>query len=76
MPLLQFSTFTWLLGGAALIVASVLLDHGARMAISVLVGSSYTFGAVANAQAVRTMHFGWLLMTAAVLLIVGANLPI
>jgi hypothetical protein len=41
--LLQFSTFNWFVGGIALIVAATRLEHEARLATGLLVGSSYLF---------------------------------
>jgi hypothetical protein len=73
-PLLQFSTFNWLVGGLALIAAAVWFEPHARLATGVLVGSSYLFGAVANLWGTRCRHPGWMLMAVALLLIVlGAD---
>ena len=47
-PLLQFSTFAWLVGGLSLIAAAALLGREARIATGLLVGSLYLFGALAN----------------------------
>lgn len=67
--LLQFSTYNWLLGGLALIAVAFWGDASARMAVGLLVGSSYLFGAVCNCWATRGRHPGWMLMAAAVALI-------
>ena len=70
-PLLQFSTYNWLLGGLALIAAALWFEPGARLATGVLVGSSYLFGAVGNLWGTRGRHPGWMLMAAALVLIVA-----
>jgi hypothetical protein len=69
-PLLQFSTFNWLVGGVALIAAAIWFEPGARLATAFLVGSSYLFAAVGNSWATRGRHPGWMLMAAALFLIV------
>jgi hypothetical protein len=66
--LLQFSTFNWFLGGLALI-AAIWLPPVARLAIGLLVGSSYLFGAVGNFWATRGRHPGWALYAVALVLI-------
>ena len=68
--LLQFSTFNWFLGGLALVAAAVWMGPEARLATALLVGSSYLFGAVANLWGTRGRHPGWMLMAAALVLIV------
>ena len=68
-PLLQFSTFAWLLGGLFLIAAPGLLGREARVATGLLVGGLYLFGAVANFLGTRGRHPGWMLMAAALILI-------
>ena len=74
-PLLQFSTYNWLLGGLALLAAAAWLGPEARLATGLLVGSSYLFGAVANFWGTRGRHPGWMLMAAAVTLIGVGLLP-
>ena len=60
--LLQFSTYNWLLGGVALVaVALAPVGPGTRLAVGLLVGSSYLFGAVGNGWATRGRHPGWAL---------------
>ena len=74
--LLQFSTFNWLLGGLALIAAALWFGQGAKLATGLLVGSSYLYGAVGNLWGTRGRHPGWMLMAAAlVLILLGANKP-
>ncbi|KAA0078586.1 hypothetical protein CIW50_00045 [Tardiphaga sp. P9-11] len=68
-PLLHFSTVVWFLGGIALVFAANVLDRDARLAISLLVGGTYLFGAVFNFWATHGRHPGWMLMAAAVALI-------
>jgi hypothetical protein len=68
-PLLQFSTYNWLIGGLALIAAANWLESEARVVTALLVGSSYLFGAVANAWAIRALHPGWVLYSVALVLI-------
>ncbi len=68
-PLLHYSTFSWLLGGLALIAAAVWLGPQARLATSLLVGASYLYGVVGNFQATRGRHPGWMLLAVALVLI-------
>ena len=63
--LLQFSTYNWFLGGLALLAAAAWLGPEARLAIALLVGSSYLFGAVGNCWATRGRHVGWMLYAVA-----------
>lgn len=75
-PLLHFSTLFWFFGGLALVAAATVLDRDARLAISLLVGVTYLFGAVFNLWATRGRHPGWMLMALAVTLIaLGAIEP-
>ena len=69
-PLLHFSTFSWFLGGFALIAAAAWLDHEARLAAGLFVGALYLFGALGNFWATRGRHPGWMLLAAALVLIV------
>lgn len=73
--LLHFSTFNWFVGGLALIAATVMFDREAKLAVGLLVGSSYLFGAVGNAIATRGRHPGWALYGLALGLIVYGLLP-
>jgi uncharacterized membrane protein YjjB (DUF3815 family) len=75
--LLHFSTVSWFLGGLALIAAARWLDTDARLATGIFVGSLYLFGALGNLWGNRGLHPGWMLMTAALVLIVfGISKPI
>jgi hypothetical protein len=67
--LLHFSTVSWFLGGLALIAAANWLEDGARLATGLFVGSLYLFGALGNLWGTRGRHPGWMLYTAAVVLI-------
>jgi hypothetical protein len=69
-PLLHFTTFGWFIGGFALIVSANWLGTEARIAIGLLVGSQYLYGAICNFRASRGRHPGWMLMAVAVALIV------
>ncbi|KPV56702.1 hypothetical protein QJ48_26350 [Paenibacillus sp. A3] len=72
--LLQFSTFNWFLGGLALIASALWFEKDVRLAISLLVGSSYLYGALVNLWATRGRHPGWMLYTVALGLIAfGVN---
>jgi hypothetical protein len=67
--LMQFSTFAWLLGAVALIVAARWFEPQARLVTGLLVGSLYLFGAVGNFWANDGRHPGWMLMAATLVLI-------
>jgi hypothetical protein len=74
--LMQFSTFAWLLGALALIVAARWFEPQARLVTGLLVGSLYLFGALGNFWATDGRHPGWMLMAAALVLIaVGVTSP-
>jgi hypothetical protein len=74
--LLHFSTIIWLLGGLALVAAANWFGQDARLATSLFVGGCYAFGAVGNLWGTRGRHPGWMLMAAAlVLILLGANKP-
>ena len=68
-PLLQYSTYSWLLGGIALMIAAKITSAETRLAIGLLVGSMFLYGAIANLWATRGRHPGWLLLAIAVALI-------
>ena len=74
--LLHFSTISWLLGGLALVAAANWFERDARLATSLFVGGGYMFGAIGNLWGTRGRHPGWMLLAAALVLIVlGANKP-
>jgi hypothetical protein len=74
--LLHFSTICWFFGGLALVAAANWFGTDARLAISLFVGGTYLFGAIGNLWATRGRHPGWMLMAAAlVLILLGANKP-
>jgi hypothetical protein len=69
--LLHFSTYNWLLGGAALVLVAVAAVHPqAKLAVGLLVGSSYLFAAVGNLLSTRGRHPGWALYAVSLGLIV------
>ena len=68
-PLLHYSTFSWLVGGIALIIAANVAGAETRLAIGLLMGSMFLYGAVANCWGTRGRHPGWVLMAMAVVLI-------
>ena len=68
-PLLHYSTYSWLVGGIALVVVANRSNEDARLAVALLVGSMFAYAAAANFWATRGRHPGWLLMAAAVGLI-------
>ncbi len=67
--LLHFSTIAWFVGGLALI-AACWFSRDARFATGLCVGGLYLFGALGNLWGTRSLHPGWMLMTAALVLIV------
>ena len=72
--LLHFSTVTWFLGGLALVAAAIGFGHDARLVTCLFVGATYLYGALGNLWATRGRHPGWMLMAAALILIVfGVN---
>ena len=68
-PLLQYSTYSWLVGGVALVIAANVAGAETRLWISLLVGAEFLYAAIANLWATRGRHPGWVLMAAAVILI-------
>lgn len=74
-PLIHFSTVVWFAGGVALVLATQ-LDPAARLSISLMVGTTFLFGALGNFWATRGAHPGWVLMAIALALIAfGATAP-
>jgi len=70
--LLQFSTFNWFIGGLALIIAAFAFGRDVKLAVGLLVGSSYLYGAVGNFIATRGRHPGWIFYGVALALIAYA----
>jgi hypothetical protein len=68
--LLHMSTVVWFLGGLALIAAAMWLGRDFKLATGLCVGSLYLFGALGNLWGTRGRHPGWMLMAAALVLIV------
>jgi len=75
-PLLQFSTFNWFLGGLALVAVAFWFGADAQLVTGLLVGSSYLFAAIGNFWGTRGRHPGWMLMAAALVLIVLGLAPL
>ena len=72
--LLHFSTIVWFLGGLTLIASAIWFDRDAKLATGLFVGSTYLLGALGNLWGTRGRHPGWMLMAAALILIVfGVN---
>lgn len=69
-PLLHYSTYSWLVGGIALVIAANVAGAEARLWVALLVGAMFLYAALANARATRGRHPGWMLMAVAVALIV------
>lgn len=73
-PLLHVSTVAWFVGGVLLIWAGLRAQHEAQVVISATIGALYLQAAVVNAWATRGRHPGWMVMAAAVALIVTSLL--
>lgn len=71
-PLLHIGTVDWFLAGLALIAAGLWFDGPARVVVGLLAACMYSFAAGANAWATRGRHPGWMLLAAAVGLIVAS----
>lgn len=67
--LIQYSTFGWLVCGIALMIAANITDAEARLAISLLAATQFAYAAIGNFWGTRGRHPGWMLMAAAVALI-------
>ncbi|CAM3250664.1 hypothetical protein SPAN111604_13240 [Sphingomonas antarctica] len=72
--LLHFSTFAWITGGLALVLAALLATDAVKGAATLFVGSQLLYGAIGNCWATRARHPGWLLMSVAVALLVVSSL--
>ncbi len=70
--LLHFSTICWFLGGLVLIAAAIWFEPQARLPTALFVGCLFLYGAVGNFWGTRGRHPGWILMTAAVMLIAAS----
>lgn len=73
--LLQFTTFNWLLSGFALIATAIWFGKEVQLAVSFFAGSSFLFGALGALWGTRRPHPSWILMLAAVALIVFGVMP-
>jgi hypothetical protein len=70
--LLHFSTICWFLGGLVLIAAALWFEPQARLPTALFIGCLFLYGAVGNFWGTRGRHPGWILMTAAVMLIAAS----
>ena len=70
-PLLHLSTLAWLAGGLALIAVGSGWVPPLRTAAALAAGGFYLHAMVLNCWATRGRHPGWMLMAAALLLIVA-----
>ncbi|MEO5578776.1 MAG: hypothetical protein ABIR25_06990 [Sphingomicrobium sp.] len=68
-PLLHYSTYSWLVGGIALVIAANVAGAETRLWIGLMVGTMFLYAAIANLWATRGRHPGWALMAVAVALI-------
>ena len=74
--LLHLTTLYWLAGGLALIAAALWFDQSARLATAGCVGFVYVCASLGNFWGTRGRHPGWMLMTAALaLIVVGLTSP-
>lgn len=64
-PLIQFSTFAWLLAGIALIIVGAGGAPDARWSVGLMAAALFLYGAVGNAWATRGRHPGWVMMALA-----------
>ncbi len=60
------SAVYWFIGGAVLIAAPFYLSEEDRRVAALLVGALYLSGAVGNFWGTRGRHFGWILLSVAV----------
>lgn len=72
--LLHFSTIFWFFGGLVLIAAPFVLDTSATLTTAAFVGTFYAIGAVGNFWGTSGRHPGWILLAAAVALIVYGSM--
>jgi hypothetical protein len=64
----QAGTVAWIGGGVLLIAAPYMASDAARHWIVVTLAAVFGFAALANAWAMRGRHFGWMAMSAVVLM--------
>ena len=69
--LLQYSTFSWFIGGVALIVAARMGIETRRLII-LLVGAQYLFAIAGNAWASHGTHVGWMVYSLVLVLMILA----
>lgn len=68
--LLHLSTVSWFVGGLALI-AAFWFSAEARLVTGIFVGGLYLYGAIGNFWGTRGRHPGWMLLAAALVLMVA-----
>jgi hypothetical protein len=67
----QAGTVAWIGGGVLLIAAPLMESEMARHWIIATLAVVFAFGALANAVATRGRHFGWVALSAVVVLAVA-----
>jgi hypothetical protein len=67
----QASTVAWIGGGVLLIAAPLTASEPARHLIVVTLACVFGFGALGNAWATRGRHFGWMVLSAVVVMAVA-----
>jgi hypothetical protein len=67
----QVGTIGWLCGGVLLIAAPLMASESARHWIVATMAVMYGFGIVGNAWVFRGRHFGWMALSAVVVLAVA-----
>jgi hypothetical protein len=67
----QVGTVGWICGGVLLIAASSMASQPARHWIIATTAAMYGFGIVGNAWVFRGRHFGWMALSAVVVLAVA-----
>jgi hypothetical protein len=67
----QVGTVGWICGGVLLIAASSMASVPARHWIVVTVVAMYAFGVIGNAWIFRGRHFGWMALSAVIVLAVA-----
>jgi hypothetical protein len=64
----QCGAVAWVVIGILLIAAASFVDDDARRSVIIAAFIIYLTGAVGNAVATRGKHFGWVVLTAAIIL--------
>lgn len=74
--LLHFTTLNWLLSGLTLIAAAIWFKEDTRLAMCLLAGSSFLYGAIVSLWVIRRPHPSWILMAVTLVLIVLGLTPL